>query len=115
MYAGFFIAFFIFVFASFVRRSDLLRCLLLVVGFLTLLCQGGCFMVLGGIGTATGGSNVGADRMMIPVKWAIIIAFAWSLVLIYFMALKKDKNESQNSGQGKNPPENESDVQRPED
>lgn len=106
MYAGFFIAFFIFVFASFVRRSDLLRCLLLVVGFLTLLCQGGCFMVLGGIGTATGGSDVGAARMMIPVKWAFIIAFAWSFVLIYFMLLKKDKEQPKKSDQKQDSTEN---------
>jgi hypothetical protein len=113
MYSGFFIAFCFFVFASFVRRSDLIRCLLLIVAFAALFCQGGCFMVLGGIGTATGGSNVGADKMMIPVKWAFIIAFAWSLVVIYFMLLKKDKNKSQNSGRSKNPSENESDAQRP--
>lgn len=115
MYLGFVLALCFFVFASFARRSDLIRCIWLIVAFLALFCQGGCFMVLGGIGTATGGSDVGADKMMVPVKWAFVIGIAWCLVLIFFMLRKKDEKRAQESDdQSKNSSEEKSNCQRPE-
>jgi len=100
---GFIFAFCFLVFATVTRKSDIIRAIWLVLAFLALVGQGGCFMVLGGIGTATGGSDVAADKMMIPVKWAFAIAFAWCLVLVFLIPLKEDKNKSHNSDKSKNP------------
>jgi hypothetical protein len=105
MYVGFFIAFCFLVFATVTRKSDIIRAILLVLAFLALVGQGGCFMVLGGIGTATGGSDIGADKMMVPVKWAFIIAFAWCLFLIFLIPLKENNSKSRNSDPSKNIPE----------
>jgi hypothetical protein len=89
LYGGFISALCFLIIASFFRDSNLVRCALLFLAFLALLFQGGCFMVLGGIGTATGGSDVGADRMMIPVLLGFLVAFVWSFLLFIFLPAKK--------------------------
>jgi hypothetical protein len=89
LYGGFISAFCFLTVASFFRDSNLIRCALLFLTFLALLFQGGCFMVLGGIGTATGGSDIGAEKMMIPVVLGFLVAFVWGFLLLIFLPAKE--------------------------
>jgi hypothetical protein len=82
LYGWFAIAFIFFLFATFVRDRDRVRAICLICAFLALVCQAGCFKILGGIGTATGGSDEGADKMMTPVWVAFVLAFIWCFLLI---------------------------------
>jgi hypothetical protein len=88
LYVGFILAFCLFALASFVRKSNLIRCILFGLAFLALIFQGGCFMILGGIGTATGGNDVGAEKMMIPVGLGFLIAFAWCFILVILLPVR---------------------------
>lgn len=96
LYIGFVLAFCFLLFASFIRKSNLARWTLLVLAFFGLLCQGGCYIVLGGIGTATGGSSNAADKMMQPVAGAFLIALIWSFVLVFCFPIKEDAGKIQN-------------------
>jgi hypothetical protein len=111
LYGGFISAFCFLTFASFFRASNLVRCALLFLTFLALCFQGGCFMVLGGIGTATGGSDTGADKMMIPVGLGFLVAFVWGLLLLIFLPAKEVETLPKRFERKQNPP-NESDDKK---
>ncbi|HTV41406.1 MAG TPA: hypothetical protein VMF08_12565 [Candidatus Sulfotelmatobacter sp.] len=111
-YGGFMAAFIFLLFATFVRRLNRLRRLWLIFAFLALTYQGGCYMVLGGIGTATGGNDVDANKMMDPVGVAFVIAIVWWVILSVFVPIKKDENKSQSPDQNKSLPDSASDKNR---
>ena len=94
-YGGLFVAFFCLLFATINRKARIFRWLCFIGAFLALIFEGGCLEVLGGIGTATGGSDVGAAKMMVPVELAFFIALTWCLLLICLMPIKKDENNLQ--------------------
>ena len=106
LYMGFTLAFGLFALASFVRKSNLIRCILFGLAFLALIFQGGCFMMLGGIGTATGGNDVGAEKMMIPVGLGFLVAFAWCFILVVFLPVKEDEDQLKKSDQKQESSEN---------
>lgn len=103
LYGGFISAFCFLTFASFFRDSNLVRCALLFLTFLALLFQGGCFMVLGGIGTATGGSDIGADKMMIPVVLGFLVAFVWGILLLIFLPAREVESSPKKCEEKQNP------------
>lgn len=76
------------------------------LAFLALIFQGGCFMMLGGIGTATGGNDVGAEKMMIPVGLGFLVAFAWCFILVVFLPVKEDEDQLKKSDQKQESSEN---------
>lgn len=106
VYGGFIAALVFLLIATFIRKLNWVRRLLLVLTFLALVYQGGCFMVLGGIGTATGGSDIGAHKMMVSVAVAVIIAFVWSYALVVLSILRSKRKEADGSERNKTLPEN---------
>jgi len=97
-------AFCFLLFATFVRRSHLVRWVCMVGAFCGLIYEGGCFMTAAGVGEATGGGDR-SDHLMAPVAVAFFVALGWSFALILFLPVKKGKNGSQSPGKNKNPPD----------
>jgi len=99
---GFVAAFCFLLFATFVRRSHIVRWLCFTGAFCGLVYEGGCFMTAAGIGEATGGGDHSQD-LMVPVACGFFIALGWSLALILLLPIRKGKNTSRSSGQNKTP------------
>lgn len=99
LYGGFGVAFFCLLLATIARKIRVFKWLCFIGAFLGLVYEGGCMMVLGGIGTATGGSSDATAKMMAPVWLAFFIASAWCVVLVFLDACDKNKSESRNSRQ----------------
>ena len=99
---GFVAAFCFLLFATFVRRSHLVRWLCFIGAFCGLVYEGGCFMTAAGVGEATGGGDR-SGNLMAPVVVGFFIALGWCFVLILFRPIRKGRNVSQSPDQNKNP------------
>jgi hypothetical protein len=101
---GFVAAFCFLLFATFVRRSHLVRWVCLIGAFCGLVYEGGCFMTAAGIGEATGGGDR-SGNLMAPVVVGFFIALGWIFALILFVPIKGRRNISQSPGRNKHPPD----------
>jgi hypothetical protein len=77
---GILVAFVVMAIASPNKRTKTTRYILLILAFLSLLTQGGCWLIAAGIGRATGGSGSSQAGSILLI--AIIIYCIWSYLII---------------------------------